>query len=82
MQQVCTTQEVIRLPLCVLHPSIVQVGRLGIGICYDIRFQEMAMLYAARGVQLIVYPGERVLCGWPRIACVQFVGLVLLQGAD
>lgn len=34
-----------------------QVGRLGIGICYDIRFPEMAMLYAARGVQLILYPG-------------------------
>ncbi|KAI7838506.1 hypothetical protein COHA_007767 [Chlorella ohadii] len=34
-----------------------EVGRLGIGICYDIRFPEMAQLYAARGVQLIVYPG-------------------------
>ena len=33
------------------------MGRLGIGICYDIRFPEMAQLYAARGVQLIVYPG-------------------------
>lgn len=36
---------------------LAQVGRLGIGICYDIRFPEMAQLYAARGVQLIVYPG-------------------------
>ena len=59
-------------------------GRLGIGICFDIRFQvlpsphasvpavvctwllsagawraqEMAMIYAKQGVQLIVYPGE------------------------
>jgi predicted amidohydrolase len=41
-----------------------QVGRLGIGICYDIRFPEMAALYAARGVQLIVYPG-----GWGLGAC-------------
>ncbi|KDD75938.1 carbon-nitrogen hydrolase [Helicosporidium sp. ATCC 50920] len=32
-------------------------GRLGIGICYDIRFPEMAALYAARGCQLLVYPG-------------------------
>ncbi|PIN23999.1 Carbon-nitrogen hydrolase [Handroanthus impetiginosus] len=34
-----------------------EVGRIGIGICYDIRFQELAMLYAARGAQLICYPG-------------------------
>ncbi|KAK9844016.1 hypothetical protein WJX81_001969 [Elliptochloris bilobata] len=32
-------------------------GRLGIGICYDIRFPELAMLYANRGAQLLVYPG-------------------------
>ena len=25
------------------------VGRIGIGICYDLRFQELAMIYAARG---------------------------------
>ncbi|KAJ8527120.1 hypothetical protein K7X08_029597 [Anisodus acutangulus] len=40
-------------------PTIVdtEVGRIGIGICYDIRFQELAMLYAARGAHLICYPG-------------------------
>lgn len=40
-------------------PTVVDtdVGRIGIGICYDIRFQELAMLYAARGVHLICYPG-------------------------
>ena len=37
------------------------VGRLGIGICYDLRFPELAMLYARQGVQLIVYPGASVL---------------------
>lgn len=40
-------------------PTIVDtdVGRIGIGICYDIRFQELAMLYAARGAHLLCYPG-------------------------
>ncbi|KIZ03228.1 omega-amidase [Monoraphidium neglectum] len=40
-------------------PTVVDTpaGRLGVGICYDIRFPELAMLYARRGVQLIVYPG-------------------------
>ncbi|MFS7981480.1 putative 2-oxoglutaramate amidase [Helianthus anomalus] len=40
-------------------PTVVDtdVGRIGIGICYDIRFQELAMLYAARGAHLLCYPG-------------------------
>ncbi|KAI4377518.1 hypothetical protein MLD38_015127 [Melastoma candidum] len=40
-------------------PTIVdtEVGRIGIGICYDIRFQELAMIYAARGAHLLCYPG-------------------------
>ncbi|KAG0489179.1 hypothetical protein HPP92_007990 [Vanilla planifolia] len=33
------------------------VGRIGIGICYDIRFQELAMIYASRGAHLLCYPG-------------------------
>ncbi|KAL4302053.1 hypothetical protein GQ457_10G001740 [Hibiscus cannabinus] len=40
-------------------PTVVDtdVGRIGIGICYDIRFTELAMIYAARGAHLICYPG-------------------------
>ncbi|XP_059656093.1 omega-amidase, chloroplastic-like [Cornus florida] len=33
------------------------VGRIGIGICHDIRFPELAMLYRIRGAHLICYPG-------------------------
>jgi len=32
-------------------------GKIGVGICYDLRFPEMAMIYAKRGAKLIVYPG-------------------------
>lgn len=40
-------------------PTIVDtdLGRIAVGICYDIRFPELAALYAARGAHLIVYPG-------------------------
>ncbi|CAI9771508.1 unnamed protein product [Fraxinus pennsylvanica] len=40
-------------------PTIVdtEVGRIGIGICHDIRFPELAMLYASRGAHLLCYPG-------------------------
>lgn len=31
--------------------------RIGVGICYDLRFPELAMLYAKRGCQFLVYPG-------------------------
>jgi predicted amidohydrolase len=34
-------------------------GRLGIGICYDIRFPELAMLYAQQGAQALIYPGKK-----------------------
>ena len=38
-----------------------EAGRLGLGICYDIRFPELAMIYARQGVQLILYPGCAIL---------------------
>ncbi|GAQ87849.1 Nitrilase/cyanide hydratase and apolipoprotein N-acyltransferase family protein [Klebsormidium nitens] len=33
------------------------VGCIGVGICYDIRFPELAMLSAAKGAQILCYPG-------------------------
>ncbi|KAL1554921.1 Omega-amidase, chloroplastic [Salvia divinorum] len=38
-------------------PTIVDtdVGHIGIGICCDIQFQELAAIYAARGVHLLCY---------------------------
>nr|POF05303.1 omega-amidase, chloroplastic [Quercus suber] len=40
-------------------PTIVDtdVGRIGIGICHDIRFPELAALYRAKGARIICYPG-------------------------
>jgi omega-amidase len=32
-------------------------GRIGIGICYDIRFAELAGLYQRKGCSMIYYPG-------------------------
>ncbi|XP_038622209.1 omega-amidase NIT2 isoform X2 [Tachyglossus aculeatus] len=31
--------------------------KVGLGICYDIRFAELAQIYTQRGCQLLVYPG-------------------------
>lgn len=40
-------------------PTVVDTdfGRIGIGICHDIRFPELAMSYSSRGAHLICYPG-------------------------
>ena len=33
------------------------VGRVGVGICFDVRFPELAMACANRGAAIMVYPG-------------------------
>jgi omega-amidase len=41
-------------------PTVVDPGIgvvVGLGICYDLRFPELAALSTARGAQLLVYPG-------------------------
>ncbi|XP_076482688.1 omega-amidase NIT2-A-like [Bombus vancouverensis nearcticus] len=30
--------------------------KIGIGICYDIRFEEMARIYRNKGCQMLIYP--------------------------
>ncbi|PSS20784.1 Omega-amidase [Actinidia chinensis var. chinensis] len=52
-------------------PTIVDtdVGRIGIGICYDIRFQELAMLYAARGQRMAS-------CLWQLVRLLEILMLV------
>lgn len=32
--------------------------KVGLGICYDIRFEELAKLYRLQGCELLVYPGR------------------------
>lgn len=32
-------------------------GKIGLGICYDLRFPELSMAYRAKGAELLVFPG-------------------------
>ena len=34
-----------------------EYGKIGIGICYDLRFPEMAMIAARQGAMAMIYPG-------------------------
>jgi omega-amidase len=34
-----------------------EYGKVGVAICYDVRFPEMAMVAARRGVVAMIYPG-------------------------
>ncbi|GAM28536.1 hypothetical protein SAMD00019534_117120, partial [Acytostelium subglobosum LB1] len=41
-------------------PTVIDLGndfKIGVGICYDIRFPELAMIYAKRGCKMLIYPG-------------------------
>ena len=40
-----------------LTTATTRYGTLGIGICYDLRFPELAAICQQRGAQLLVYPG-------------------------
>ena len=31
--------------------------RIGVGLCYDIRFQVLAQVYSEKGCKLLLYPG-------------------------
>jgi omega-amidase len=41
-------------------PTIVDTsfGKIGIGICYDVRFPELAKFYQENGCKIIIYPGS------------------------
>lgn len=45
------------LPAAVVVDADTKWGRLGLGICYDLRFPHLAAVMAARGCRLLVYPG-------------------------
>ncbi len=32
-------------------------GTIAIGICYDLRFPELAQIYTKKGAKIIIYPG-------------------------
>ena len=46
-----------------------EYGKIGVAICYDVRFPEMAMIAARRGAIAMIYPGAFNLT---------YVGLLLL----
>lgn len=41
-------------------PTVVttQYGKIGVGICYDVRFPELARAMVKKGAQVLVYPGS------------------------
>jgi len=46
---------------------------VGVGICYDIRFAELAQIYAKKGCKLLVYPGAFNMTTGTVISCTMIV---------
>jgi predicted amidohydrolase len=49
-------------------------GKVGLGICYDVRFPELAMVAARRGAWGVFYPGA--------VSCFFFLALILSGGEE
>ena len=49
--RVCTVRKLMHC----LSPS--EWCKVGLGICYDMRFPELALLYARQGCKMLCYPG-------------------------
>ncbi|KAM8706906.1 hypothetical protein ACLKA7_011068 [Drosophila subpalustris] len=49
------------------EPTVVQIGphKVGIGICHDKRFEELARIYRNLGCSMIVYPSAFCICQGP-----------------
>ncbi|KAH8407920.1 hypothetical protein KR222_000802, partial [Zaprionus bogoriensis] len=49
------------------EPTVVQIGRhkVGLGICHDKRFDELARLYRNLGCSMLVYPSAFCICQGP-----------------
>ena len=54
-------------------------GVVGVGICYDMRFPELAIIMRQRGAKILVYPGAfnmTTVCYFPLIFFMRLVNLV------
>ncbi|XP_037730600.1 omega-amidase NIT2-like [Drosophila subpulchrella] len=49
------------------EPTVVQIGqqKIGIGICHDKRFEELARIYRNMGCTMLVYPSAFCICQGP-----------------
>jgi hypothetical protein len=54
-------------------------GKLGVAICYDVRFPEMAMIAARKGAVAMIYPGAFNLTYVPKML-IFIQALVLFTG--
>lgn len=61
----------------------IEYGKFGIGICYDMRFPEMAIIAARKGCLAMIYPGAfNMTTGpmhWELLQRARFYELITLQ---
>jgi len=55
----------------------VEIGRIGIALCYDLRFPELSRKMALAGAELLVYPSQ-----WPEIRLGHFHTLLAARAIE
>lgn len=50
--------DVAQKGLQLVPPVPTPVGRLGLSMCYDLRFPELALWYRYQGAQVLTYPSN------------------------
>jgi predicted amidohydrolase len=54
-----------------------EIGKVGVALCYDLRFPELARKMALRGAELLVYPSQ-----WPEIRLGHFHTLLAARAIE
>jgi len=62
---------------CAVTVADLEIGRVGVALCYDLRFPELARKMALAGAELLIYPSQ-----WPEVRLGHFHTLLAARAIE